>query len=70
MDMVVKARKWGDSVGIILPKRVIAGSGIKPDDILRVEVFKEADFSDLFGTLERRVSGQRFKDMAREGWEQ
>ena len=69
MEMIVKARKWGDSVGIILPRKVIAGSGIKPDDVLRVEVFKEADFSDLFGTLKRGVSGQRFKDMAREGWE-
>ena len=68
MEIAVKAKKWGDSIGIILPKEVVKAEKIEPNDNLKVEVFKEADFSDLVGTLKRKVSGQKFKDMAREGW--
>ncbi len=68
MEVTVKAKKWGDSLGIILPKEVVREGNLKADDTLKVDVFKEADLSDLFGTLKRKVSGQKFKDMAREGW--
>ena len=27
-----------------------------------------ADISETFGSLKRKVSGQKFKDMVREGW--
>ncbi len=68
MEITVKAKKWGDSLGIILPKEIVREGNLKADDNLIVEVFKESDLSDLFGTLKRKVSGQKFKDMAREGW--
>ncbi|MBS3133041.1 AbrB/MazE/SpoVT family DNA-binding domain-containing protein [Candidatus Woesearchaeota archaeon] len=68
MEITAKAKRWGDSLGIILPKKMIDAEGIKPDDTLKVEVFKEADFSGLFGTLKTKISGQKLKDMAREGW--
>ena len=34
-----------------------------------MEPAKEADLTDIFGTLKRKMSGQEFKDLAREGWE-
>lgn len=69
MEILVKAKKWGDSLGIILPKEVVREGNLKAEDKLIVEVFKESDLSDLFGTLKTKISGQKFKDMAREGWE-
>lgn len=41
---------------------------IKPKNKVKVEVFKSADISDTFGRLKRKVSGQRFKNKARDGW--
>ncbi len=28
-----------------------------------------ADLTDIFGSLKRKMSGQEFKDMVREGWD-
>jgi len=36
---------------------------------VKFEIIKVSDISDTFGKLKRKVSGQRFKDMAREGWD-
>lgn len=69
MEITAKAKKWGDSIGIILPKKMVDEANIKPEDMLKVEIFREADFSDLVGTLKTKLSGQKLKDMAREGWE-
>ena len=41
---------------------------LKPKGKVKVEVVKSADISDTFGKLKRKISGQKFKDMAREGW--
>jgi antitoxin component of MazEF toxin-antitoxin module len=61
-------RKWGNSVGIVFPKDVVKSRGIKVDQKVVVEVTKKTDLKKVFGSLPRKMSGQEFKDMVREGW--
>ena len=68
MATEVNVRKWGNSMGIVLPKELIEEKGIKEDDEIIIEVAKKADLRKLFGSLKRKMSGQEFKDMVRKGW--
>lgn len=62
-------RKWGNSIGLILPKEYVEKNHIGPNEEVSLELVKKADFSDVFGTLKRKMSGQAFKDMVRKGWD-
>ena len=68
MEVKAIARKWGDSVGFIVPKDVVEKEKIKPNSKVVFEIIKVSDISDTFGRLKRKVSGQEFKDRARAGW--
>ena len=41
---------------------------IKPNSKVMFEIIKVTDISDTFGKLKRKMSGQKFKDRARAGW--
>ena len=41
---------------------------INPKNKVKVKALKVTDISDTFGELKRKVSGQKFKEMARSGW--
>ena len=62
-------KKWGNSIGIILPRELVEKEKLKERDKILVEVVKEADLTKVFGSLKRKMSGQEFKDLVREGWE-
>ncbi len=62
-------RRWGSSFAIVIPKDVVNTEKIKEGDKLHLIIDKHADLSNIFGTLKTKVSGQKFKDMCREGWD-
>lgn len=62
-------RKWGNSYGVIIPKEIMERQKIKENDEIEVFLVKEADISHTYGTLPRKMSGQKFKDMVRKGWD-
>lgn len=68
MEVESVARKWGDSIGFIVPKRVVEKEKIKPNSKVKFEIIKVDDISDTFGKLKRKISGQEFKDKVRSGW--
>ncbi|MBI5036298.1 hypothetical protein HZC09_03050 [Candidatus Micrarchaeota archaeon] len=68
MNVTVVMRKWGSSLGAVFPQEFVKAEGLKAGQEVSLCVLKEADFSDIFGTLPRKMSGQRFKDLARSGW--
>ncbi len=68
MEAEAIARKWGDSIGFIIPKEIVEKEKIKPNSKVKFEIIRVTDISDTFGRLKRKVSGQEFKDMARAGW--
>ena len=65
-EVIIK--KWGNSFGVILPKEIVDRQHLKVNQKIGIQVFQKADLRDLFGSLPRDVSGQRFKDDARKGW--
>ena len=69
MAIVANVKKWGNSIGIVLPKELVRNQHLRENDRVIVEVAKEADLTKLFGSLKRKMSGQGFKDRVREGWQ-
>jgi antitoxin component of MazEF toxin-antitoxin module len=65
----VLARKWGDSIAVILPSDVVKKEGIAPLDNIIVGVEREDDISDFFGKLKTEKTAQELKDESRKGWE-
>ena len=61
-------KKWGNSLAVIVPKKEIREKNLSENDRIRIEIFKEADFSDVFGTLKTNTTGQEFKDEVKKGW--
>ncbi len=68
MPVEVKLRRWGSSLGCVIPKEVVEKQRLKEDDVVLVAFVKKGDLSDLFGTLKTDMTGQQVKDMARKGW--
>ena len=69
MEVEAIAKKWGSSIGFIVPKEVVEKEKIRPNSKVKFEIIKVTDISDTFGKLKRKVSGQEFKDRARAGWQ-
>ena len=40
--IVVKARKWGNSIGVALPKKVVQSEGIKEGQEVTLTIFRES----------------------------
>ena len=69
MAVEVKLKRWGNSMAVIVPNRVIEERKLKENDALVIEFLKKADISETFGSIKRlKRSAQEFKDMVREGW--
>ena len=69
MAIEAKIKRWGNSMAIIVPNRIIEEKRLKENDKIIVEVVKKADLSDIFGIIKKRkMSGQEFKNMVRKGW--
>ncbi len=69
MAIEVEIKKWGNSIGVILPKSIINQEGLKEKDKIVVNIVRKADLSKTFGKEKRTISGQEFKDLVRKGWE-
>ena|SRR3989338_1640113 len=72
-SVVAKARKWGNSVGVILPKEVVEKTGIKPgsDVELLVSARQKNVLKELFGSMKGKAKDKRpiaefMKEMDRE----
>ena len=66
--MEVVLRKWGNSIAAVIPREVVEKEHLKENQKIDLQIMKKADLSDIFGSLKRKMSGQEFKDMCREGW--
>lgn len=70
MAIETRLKKWGNSMAVIVPSQLIKQKKLRENDKIMIEVVKKADLSDIFGMIkERKMSGQKMKDMARREWE-
>ncbi|MFZ2456854.1 MAG: hypothetical protein WAX07_10300 [Candidatus Altiarchaeia archaeon] len=68
MSFDATVRKIGNSVGVVFPKEYAKSMNLKVNEKVRLNVVREADFSDIYGLLKAKKSAQKFKDEARAGW--
>jgi len=68
--MKAKVRKWGSSLGIVIPKEVAEAKGVRPGDEVVAEIKKLSSVGEIFGSLKGwRKPTQRIKEEVRKGWE-
>ena len=69
VETEVKTRKWGSSIGVVLPKEVVDEIGIKPDEKITIDIKKKPLAKEFFGSLKDwKRPTQEIKDEARAGW--
>lgn len=69
MTVELKLKRWGNSMGVVIPREIVEARNLQENDEIQVTIVKKADLSDIFGLVkERKMSGQAFKDMVRKGW--
>ena len=71
MEIKVIAKRWGSSLGVIIPKEVVEAKKIREHDEIILEVKKRPLAKEFFGRLKGKLkkSGQELKDEARRGWD-
>lgn len=69
MAIEVEIKKWGNSIGLILPKSIIEKVGLKEKDKILINIVRKSDIIKTFGKEKRTISGQDFKESVRIGWE-
>ncbi|MFA5020042.1 MAG: AbrB/MazE/SpoVT family DNA-binding domain-containing protein [Candidatus Pacearchaeota archaeon] len=71
MEVKTIARKWGNSIAIILPKNVVETGRINENDSLVVDVKRKVLAKEMFGKFPKwksKKSAQELKDEMRKGW--
>jgi len=68
-EIEVQTRKWGNSLGIVIPKKIIAQEHLSENQTIIIEIKKVPDIKTLFNSMKFTKSAQQLKDEMREGWE-
>lgn len=64
-------RRWGRSLGVVIPKEEVLKTGIREGQKVRLEIEPlpgPDDFSDLFGSAKWKKSAQEYKNELRAMW--
>jgi len=71
MEVLCRARKWGNSLGITLPKDFVIKEKIKNGEEIIVDIRKKRiDLSEFFGALKgAKIDAQKMKDESRKIWD-
>lgn len=67
-EIETEAKKWGNSIGVRIPKEAVEEEGIEPDDTVIIDIKKmQKPDDDAFGVLsDWSVDAQDVKDELRE----
>ena len=69
VEIETKTRKWGSSIGVVLPKEVVDEIGIKPNEKITIDIKKRPLAKEFFGLLKDwKRPTQEIKDEMRAGW--
>ena len=71
MEIITKPKKWGNSLGITIPKNIVEKEKISLKDELIVDIKRKIDteaIKSLFGRFKFRESTQEIKNRMKEGW--
>jgi antitoxin component of MazEF toxin-antitoxin module len=66
MAVLVRTKKWGNSIGIIIPSETVEKLNIKPEEKISVEISKEGNvLEEMFGTMKSKKTAKQIVDEAR-----
>ena len=66
MGFEIKTKKWGNSIGIIIPSRIIEKLNIRLEENLVVEINKKGNvLKEMFGALKFKASTRKLIKEAR-----
>ncbi len=71
MEIETIAKRWGSSIGVVLPKSVIDARKIRENDKIVIEIKTQPLMEGMFGKYPRtsKRTAQELKDEARKGWD-
>jgi len=68
MQAIIKAKKIGGSIGVIIPKEIVEKEHIKPEDTLQIKVERKDNLNSLWGILKDiKTPAQKIMDIVDEG---
>lgn len=66
MEIKTFTRKWGNSLGVRLPKELVKKKNLKENMEITIEVNTKSDLEGIWGMIEeRKMSAQEMKDLSR-----
>ena len=68
-ELEVQTRKWGNSLGIAIPKKIIEEESLRENQKVIIEIKRVVDLKKLKGLVSFKKSTQEIKDEMRSGWE-
>jgi len=70
MAIEVKTKKWGNSIGIIIPSEMIERLNIKPEEKISIEIDKKTNvLKEMFGTMKSKKTAKQIVSEARKDLE-
>ncbi len=67
-EIEVITRKWGNSLGIAIPKEMVEREHLHENQKVIIEITKATDLQKLKGLIHFRKTAQKIKDEMRGGW--
>jgi antitoxin component of MazEF toxin-antitoxin module len=69
LEISCKTKKWGSSMGIIIPKEIVEKERIHVGESIVVQITPRLKCKDLFGVLPKwKRSTEEIKKELKEGW--
>ena len=69
VEIEVQTRKWGNSLGIAIPRRVIQEESLHENQKVIIEIRRVVDIKKIKGLVSFKKSTQEIKDEMRSGWQ-
>ena len=69
MIIETKLKKWGNSIGIVVPSEVLRDKNLKEGEKVIVDINKKDKMKEIFGSLKNlKINSQEMKDELRKEW--
>lgn len=70
MIISTKLRKWGNSIGVVIPNEALKEKNLKEGEEVIIEINKKNKIKQLFGSLKSlKLDSQKIKDELRKDWD-
>jgi antitoxin component of MazEF toxin-antitoxin module len=74
IKMECTVKKWGNSVGVILPGNIVKEMDLKPNDKIRIDIEKGVKGKDIWNLLPKQKRNaqrdtQKIVDELKKGWD-